>query len=433
MRWRSPYDREIGRLALPALGALAAGPLYILADTAIIGHLGTPQLAALALAGAVVSTLTDLSDFLSYGTTAHVARLHGAGHERRAGGFAAQALWLALITGILVAALIAAIAVPATNVLGGKGEVAGFTVEYIRIVAISVPFVLVALAAEGYLRGVGDLRSPLVILVAANALNVVLDVVFVYGLGWGLQGSAWGTVIAQAAMGLAFARLLLVAPADSRRPVWARMRPLVKMGGDLTVRSLALLSAFTLGSALAAHLGTAQIAAHNIAFQLFLFIALALDAIAIAGQILVGRALGAHRGDEAIAASRRMIGWSLVVGGLVMGALLAGTDVIPRAFTSDPEVIDAARSMWPLFAVMQPAAGVVFALDGVLIGAGDTRYLAGAMVVALAVYAPLAFAADTLAGIWWALLALMLVRLVTVAWRFARRRWMVLGVNAQEA
>ncbi len=433
MPLRSPYDREIGRLALPALGALAAGPLYILADTAIVGHLGTPQLAALALAGALVATLTDLSDFLSYGTTAQVARLHGADEERRAGGFAAQALWLAILTGALVAVLVVAIAVPATRLLGGTGEVAGLTVDYVRIVAIGVPFVLVALAGEGYLRGVGDLRSPLIILLAANALNVVLEVLFVYGFDWGLAGSAWGTVIAQALMGLAFARLMLGAPADSRRPAWARMRPLVKMGGDLTVRSLALLGAFTLGSALAARLGTAQIAAHNIAFQLFLFIALVLDAIAIAGQILVGRALGAHRGDEAIAASRRMIAWSLVVGGLVMGVLLAGTDVIPRAFTDDPAVLAAAHSMWPLFAVMQPAAGVVFALDGILIGAGDTRYLAGAMVVALAVYVPLALAAGTLAGIWWALLALMAVRLLTVGWRYARRRWVVLGVTPQEA
>jgi putative MATE family efflux protein len=430
---RSPYDREIGRLALPALGALAAGPLYVLADTAIVGHLGTPQLAALALAGALVATLTDLSDFLSYGTTAHVARLHGAGQAARAGGLAAQALWLAIGTGVLAALLVIAIAVPAIHLLGGKGEVAGLTVDYVRIVALGVPFVLVALAGEGYLRGVGDLRSPLVILLAANALNVVLEVLFVYGFGWGLDGSAWGTVIAQAVMGLAFARLMLAARADSRRPRWSRMRPLVKMGGDLTVRSLALLGAFTLGSALAARLGTAQIAAHNIAFQLFLFIALVLDAIAIAGQILVGRALGAHRGDEAIAASRRMIGWSLIVGGLVMAALLAGTDLIPRAFTSDPAVLEAARSMWPLFAIMQPAAGVIFALDGILIGAGDTRFLAVAMVAALAVYVPLALAAGTLAGIWWALLALMAVRLVTAGWRYLRRRWIVLGVSVQEA
>jgi putative MATE family efflux protein len=427
---RSPYDREIGRLALPALGALAAGPLYVLADTAIVGHLGTPQLAALALAGVLVSTLVDLSDFLSYGTTSQVTRLHGAGQEAEAGGFAAQALWLALITGVLVALIVTAIARPAIGLLGGHGHVQDLTVHYVRIAVIGIPFMLVALAGEGFLRGVSDLRTPLVILVVANALNVVLEVLFVYGFHWGLTGSAWGTVIAQALMGAWFAAKMLHARADSRRPAWERMRPLVRMGGDLTIRSLALLGAFTIGSALAARMGTADIAAHNIAFQLFLFLALVLDAIAIAGQILVGRALGGGRADEAIAASRRMIGWSLIVGGLFMAALLGGTDVIPRAFTDDPAVIAAAHSMWPLFAVMQPAAGVVFAIDGILIGAGDTRFLAGAMVLALLVYLPLALVAGTLAGIWWALLALMGVRLATTAWRFAGRRWIVLGARA---
>jgi putative MATE family efflux protein len=424
---RSPYDREIGRLALPALGALAAGPLYVLADTAIVGHLGTPQLAALALAGVLVTTLVDLSDFLSYGTTSQVTRLHGAGQEAQAGGFAAQALWLALITGVLVALLVVAVARPAVGVLGGHGHVQDLTVNYVRIAAVGIPFMLIALAGQGYLRGVRDLRSPLVILVVANALNVVLEVLFVYGFHWGLTGSAWGTVIAQALMGGCFAVLMLRAPADSRRPDWSRMRPLLAMGGDLTVRSLALLGAFTIGSALAARLGTAAIAAHNIAFQLFLFLALVLDAIAIAGQILVGRALGAGRADEAVAASRRMIGWSLIIGGVFMALLLGGTDLIPRAFTDDPAVLAASHSMWPLFAIMQPAAGVIFALDGILIGAGDTRFLAGAMVLALLVYLPLALLAGTLAAIWWALLALMGVRLLTAGWRFAGRRWIVLG------
>jgi putative MATE family efflux protein len=424
---RSPYDREIGRLAVPALGALAAGPLYVLVDTAIVGHLGTPELAALALAGMLVATTTDLSDFLSYGTTAQVARLHGAGEERRAGGLAAQALWLAVGTGVLVALAIVVLGPLAVELFAPTERVADLGGSYIRIAALGVPFMLIALAGEGYLRGVGDLRTPLVVLLFTNALNAVLEVVFVYGFDWGLPGSAWGTVIAQLVMGAAFAHRMLSARADSRRPVWARMRPLVRMGGDLTIRSAALLGAFLLGSVLAAQLGTAQVAAHNIAFQLFLLLALVLDAIAIAGQILVGRALGAGRDDEAWAASRRMIGWSIVVGGLAMAALLAFSDLIPRAFTSDPAVIEAARSMWPLFAVMQPAAGVIFAIDGILIGAGDTRFLAIAMTFAFVIYLPLALMAGTLAGLWWALLALMAVRLATVAWRFVGRRWMVVG------
>src|SRR4051794_3869738 len=291
---RSPHDREILRLAAPALGALAAGPLYVLADTAIVGHLGTPQLAALALAGALLTALIELGDFLSYGTTAQVARLHGAGDEARAGGLAAQALWLAIATGVAAALLVAVLCGPAVSALGGGDErVHDLTLTYVRIAAIGIPFMLVALAGEGYLRGVSDLRTPLVILVAANALNVVLEVLFVYAFGWGLAGSAWGTVIAQVTMGAAFAVTMLRARADSRRPSVERMRPLVRMGWHLTLRTGALLAAFTMASGLAARIGTPELGAHQVAFQLFLFLALVLDAIAIAGQIIVGRTLGA--------------------------------------------------------------------------------------------------------------------------------------------
>jgi putative MATE family efflux protein len=425
---RSPYDAEIRRLAAPALGALAAGPLYVLTDTAIVGHLGTPQLAALALAGTLLTALIELADFLSYGTTAQVARLHGAGQDARAGGLAAQALWLAVGTGAACTLVVVALCGPAASVLGGGDQrVHDLTVTYVRIAALGIPFMLVALAGEGYLRGVSDLRTPLVILVAANAVNVGLEVLFVYGFGWGLTGSAWGTVIAQVGMGLAFAQRMLAAPADSRRPDLERMRPLVRMGGHLALRTGALLGAFTLASALAARIGTPQLGAHQVAFQLFLFLALVLDAIAIAGQIIVARALGAGRGGEAVAASRRMLLWALVAGCGFGVVLLAGIDVIPRAFSDDAAVIAAAHDAWPLFALMQPFAAVVFALDGILIGAGDTRFLAWAMVAALAVFLPLALVAGDLRGLWAALLALMAVRLATAGLRFTGGRWIVLG------
>jgi putative MATE family efflux protein len=425
---RSPHDRQILRLAAPAFGALAAGPLYVLVDTAIVGHLGVTQLAALALAGTIVSTVTQLSDFLSYTTTAQVARLHGAGREREAGGMAAQALWLALGTGVVIGGLLALLATPvAAGLNGANAHVGQLTARYVALASIGLPGMLVALAGEGYLRGISDLRTPLRILVVCNAANVVLELVLVYGLHLGLDGSALGTVIAQLAMGALFARRMLAAPADHRRPQLDRIRPLLRMGAQITARSAALLSAFLLASALAARIGTASLAAHQIAFQLYIFIALVLDAIAIAGQILVARMLGSGDGAGAREAALRMIGWATLAGFLFGAILLAGTDIIPRAFSSDPVVWARAASAWPLFAAMQPVAAVVFALDGILIGAGDTRYLAWAMVVSLILFVPAALAASSLAGLWVALDVLMLARLVTLAVRFARGRWMVLG------
>lgn len=421
-------------MAAPAFGALAAGPLYTLIDTAIVGHLGTRQLAALALAGTIVSAITQLADFLSYTTTAQVARLHGAGRERAAGGVAAQALWLSAGTGIVVAVLLAALSGPVAHGLNGAdARVGAMTARYVALSAIGLPGMLVALAGEGFLRGISDLRTPLRILLVCNATNVALELVLVYGLHLGLDGSAVGTVLAQLAMGALFARHMLAAPADRRRPSLERIRPLLRMGAHLTVRSAALLGAFLLASARAARIGTASLGAHQIAFELFLFLALVLDAIAIAGQIIVARRLGAGDAAGARAASARMIGWALLAGVAFGAILLAGTDLIPRAFSSDPRVWARAAAAWPLFAAMLPAAAVVFALDGILIGAGDSRYLAWAMVASLAVFVPAALAAGSLTTLWLALDVLMLARLVTMAVRFARGRWMVLGAAADGA
>ena len=430
---RSAYDREIVLLALPALGALAAEPLYLLVDTAIVGHLGTPQLAALALAATILSSLVSLCIFLTYGTTARVTRLHGAGDDRAADALAAQAMWLALGVGAVVTAAVVALAHPLVALLGGDGHVAALAVRYLRIAALGVPFALIALAGQGWLRGVGDLRTPLVVVVAANVVNIVLEVVFVYGFDWGLDGSALGTVIAQAGMGAAFITVLLRAPAESRAPDPARIRSLVTIGAQLFVRTAALLGCFVFATAICARIGQASLGAHQIAFQLFGFLALVLDAIAIAGQVIVGRALGASDTDAAYAAARRMLEWSVGAGVLIGGVLLALSDVIPHAFTDDPAVIERAHAMWPLFCLLWPPAAVVFALDGILIGAGDTRYLALAMVVSAAVYVPLAVAALAfgwgIVGVWCALLALMGVRLATLAVRFSGRRWALAGAT----
>src|SRR4051794_37809685 len=238
----SPHDREILRLAVPALGALAAEPLYVLVDTAIVGHLGTTQLASLAVAATVLGTGFTIFNFLTWGTTAQVARLHGAALEDEAARVGAQAQWLSLVIGAVLLVALFALAAPLAALMGAQGEVADGATTYLRIPALGAPAFMLASAGQGFLRGIGDLRTPLVILVAAHSANVVLELVFVYGFGWGLAGSAWGTVIAQAGMAAAFVRVQL--RAGWAAPDWARIRRLIRIGGEIAVRTTALLGVF---------------------------------------------------------------------------------------------------------------------------------------------------------------------------------------------
>jgi len=417
---------------VPALGALAAEPLYILVDTAIVGHLGTPQLASLAIAGAVMTSAFTLFNFITYGTTAQVARLHGAGDEPAATGLGSQSLWLAMAIGLVLVVLIAGLAVPIVSVMGGEDRVADGAVTYLRIAALGAPMFMIAAAGQGFLRGVGDLRTPLKILIAAHLVNVVLEVLFVYGFGWGLAGSAWGTVIAQTGMAGAF--VVVQRRKGWEPPDFARIRPLIRIGGEIAVRTTALLVAFLVASAALARIGDASLGAHQIAFQLFVFLALVLDAVAIAGQVMVGRMLGSGDIGGARAASQRMIGWSIAFGALFAVVLFALGDVLPRIFTSDPAVIERLDEIWWLFALMMPLNGAVFALDGILIGAGDTRFLAIGMILSSAVCIPLTVVALELGwgilGVWAAISALLGMRLVTCAARFAGERWALTGARA---
>ena len=348
----------------------------------------------------------------------------------------AQALWLSLGIGAGLLVLALALAQPAVDLMGGEGRTGDLAVTYLRISAAGLPFALIALAGQGFLRGVSNLRTPLVIVVVANAVNVVLELLFVYGFGWGLTGSAWGTVIAQAGMGVAFASRLLAWPATARGVSRALMRPLLTVGRHIFVRTLSLYVSFLVATAVAARIGDASLGAHLIAFQLFVFAALIMDSVAIAGQVIVGRSLGAGDARTAREAGQRMIGWSVAVGAGFAVVLLALVGVLPDAFTDDSAVIERAEAIWPLFALMQPMAGAVFALDGILIGAGDTRYLMWSMVfAALGVYAPIALASLGfdwgLVGVWCGLCALMAARLVTLGVRFAGRAWAVTGVPAE--
>jgi putative MATE family efflux protein len=432
VRLRSPHDREIFRLALPALGALAAEPLYLLVDTAIVGHLGRSQLAALGIAFTVLGGVFAVFNFLQYGTTAQVARAGGAGEGETARRLGAQAVWLSIAFGIAVSLAIALLAEPIVALVGGEGETAEYAVTYLRIAAVGFPAAFIALGGQGYLRGVADLRTPLVILIAGNVVNLVLEVVFVYGLDWGIEGSAWGTAIAQLGMGTAFVVVILrqLHPGEAR-PELALARRVLSLGKWIFLRTSALMGSFLLAGAVATRFGDASIAAHQVAFQLWVFLALVLDSVAIAGQIIVGRELGAGRKEEAYGASERMIWLSVALGGAFALAMLALASLLPRAFTGDASVLDEAALLWPIFALMQPLNGAVFALDGILIGASDGPFLAGSMVAAFVACATVLVAALAgdwgIRGVWAALLVLILVRLTLMATRFRRRRWLVTG------
>jgi putative MATE family efflux protein len=429
---RSRYDREIFRLALPALGALAAEPLYLLVDTAIVGHLGRAQLAALGIAATILGGVFAIFNFLQYGTTAQVARAGGAGEDETARRLGAQAVWLSLAFGAAVAGLVAALAEPLVSLMGGEGQAAGYAVTYLRIAAVGLPAAFLALGGQGYLRGISDLRTPLVIVVAGNAANVVLEVLFVYGLGWGIAGSAWGTAIAQLGMGAGFVWVILrqLRPAEAR-PQPALARRVLSLGKWIFIRTASLMSSFVLAGAVATRFGDAAIGAHQVAFQLWIFLALVLDSIAIAGQIIVGRELGAGRRDDAYAAGERMIWLSVGLGGAFALAMLVLAGVVPRVFTGDAAVLDEAALLWPLFALMQPLNGAVFALDGILIGAGDGPFLAGSMAAAFVACASVLLAALAgdwgIRGVWAALVVLILVRLTLMTSRFRRGRWLVTG------
>jgi putative MATE family efflux protein len=435
--------REVLRLAGPALPVLAAEPLYLLVDTAVVGRLGAVPLAGLAVAGVVFAQVTSQLNFLSYGTTARAARLHGAGRRSAAVGEGVQATWLALAVGLFVLGVGQLAAGPVTRALGDGGDVARAAESWLRIALFGAPLVLVTLAGNGWMRGVQDTVRPLRYVLAGNGLSAVACAPLVHGLGaWaglGLAGSAVANVAGQViGAGLfltALRRERSAAPAAAPvplRPAWPLLRGQLGMGRDLLARSLAFQACFLSAAAVAARFGAATVAAHQVVLQLWFFMALVLDAVAIAAQSLVGAALGAGDVQRARGLARQVAGYGLVLGagfGVLFGAL---APVLPRAFTTDPAVLAVVPAAWWFFAGMQPVAGVVFALDGVLLGAGDAAYLrTWTLVAAAAGFLPLTWASLAfgwgLVGIWTGLTAFVVIRLAAVLLRVRSGRWAVAG------
>lgn len=433
-RVRHPHDREIVRLALPAFGALVAEPLFLLTDSAIVGHLGTPQLAGLGVAGALLATVVSVCVFLAYGTTAAVARRVGAGDLRAALAQGIDGIWLAAGLGVVLAVGGLLLADPLVAAFGTSEVATPYALTYLRVSLPGVPAMLVVLAATGVLRGLQDTRTPLVVAVVGAVANVVLNLVLVYPVGLGIAGSALGTVLAQLGMAVAFTVVVVRGARRYDAPLRPHLRGIRAAGATgvpLLLRTVTLRAALLVMTYVAASIGTASLAAHQVAFTIWTFLALALDAVAIAGQAIVGRYLGASDAAGARSATRRMVEWG-VVAGIVLGVIV----VVLRAayvplFTDDPTVRDLLGSVLLVVAVFQPVCGVVFALDGVLIGAGDGRYLAVAGVLTLAAFLPLAgsvlVADGGLGALWWAFGGFMVARLLTLLWRERGDAWLVTG------
>lgn len=418
-------------LAVPALGVLAAEPLYVLVDTAVVGHLGALPLAGLALGGVLLTQVSTQLTFLSYGTTARTARLHGAGRRRDAVEEGVQATWLALAAGLLVVVLGQVFARPLAELLAGGGAVADAAVEWVRIALFGAPFILVTMAGNGWMRGVQDTKRPLKYILIGNGISAVLCPALVYGAGWGLEGSAIANVVAQVlSAGLFFKAL--VAERVALRPRWEAMRAQLGMGRDLVLRSLAFQACFISAASVAARSSIAAVGAHQVVLQLWTFLALLLDSLAIAAQSLVGAALGASKRKQAEKLAWQVTRYGLVFGiglGIVFAAL---APVLPRAFTSDAGVLGEIPNAWWFFVALQPIAGVVFALDGVLLGAGDVKFMRTATLLSAVIgFLPLVWASHVfgwgLAGIWTGLSAFMVLRLVAVVWRTKSGDWAIEG------
>ncbi|HZB41603.1 MAG TPA: MATE family efflux transporter [Ilumatobacter sp.] len=415
----NPLDRRIISLALPALGSLAVEPIYVLVDTAIVGQLGTEQLAGLAVAATVLSFVFIGSNFLTYGTTERVARNLGAGNAIAAADAGVQAMWVATLVGAPLAALLFVVARPLSALLGASDDVLEHATTFLTISAVGVPFVLVTLAAQGVLRGKSDYVTPLWILLVSNVANVVIELVLVFGLDLGVAGSAWSTVIAQIGAACAFAWRVRrpLRPASIRRPHRAGMAPLMTAGRHLLLRVGSMLAVFAGATMVAARIDEPTLAAHQIVMSMFLFLALTLDALAVPAQTIVAEDLG--RGDRTTAAevAGRAARLSVMTGAALCVLLAALAPVLPQLFTDDDEVISRAVAGLLWLAVVLIPGAIAFAYDGVLIGAADYRFLGRAALLYLVVVIPigavtLLYPQLGIAGIWGGLLVWMVIRAV---------------------
>lgn len=426
---RSRHDNAIYALAVPAIGGLAVDPLVSLVDTAFVGQLGTIPLAALGVNASLFAFTFLIFNFLAYGTTPRVGRALGSGNVERAGELIVEALTLALVAGLVALGVLQLFAEPLLDLMGATGELREPALEYLRIRAFAGPAVLFITAGRGAFRGFQDTKTPLRIAVLLNLVNLVLDPLFIFGFGWGLAGAATATLIAQWVGAFAYLFLLLYRNAEQmgvqwKLPTLANLLPFLGIGGTLLFRTGALVGTMTLATAVATRIGVVEVAAHQIAVQLWLFMALVVDALAVAGQALVSKQLGEGDDAEALSVANRLLVLGLGAGILLGLSFAALSPFLPVLFSDDPKTIEMVLGIFVFVAILQPLNGLVFVWDGVFMGKEDFRFLAAAMLfsagcAAAVLLSVLPFELG-LEGVWWGMTVLMLTRIVTLAWRHLR-------------
>jgi len=420
----SRLDREILRLAVPALGALAADPLVSMVDTVFVGRLGVVPLAALGVNTSIFALSFVVFNFLAYGTTPRVAREVGRGDRAAAGNVVMQAFLLAVVAGGAACLVLEALAVPILRLMGAGPDLEGPALSYLRIRALAGPAVLLVTAGHGAFRGYQDTRTPLLVTLGLNAINLILDPLFIFGFGWGLAGAALATLIAQWVGALWFVHLLLRGRRrelgiEPRVPRLSEIRPFLRVGGELAIRTLALIGTLTIATAVATRIGTVQVAAHQVATQIWLLLAMIVDSLAVAAQAMVAGYRGAGDPGMARRASNRLLGWGLLTGLALGGLFQLFSPFVPRLFTNEPQVLGAVAGIFPFVVAMQPLNALVFVWDGVYMGAERFRFLAVQMglsaACATAVLLLVLPSGWGLTGVWWGIVTLMLVRAITLA------------------
>ena len=425
------HDREILALAVPALGSLAIDPLVSLVDTAFVGQLGTAPLGALGVNAAIFALAFLVFNFLAYGTTPQIGRAVGRRDLDTAGRITINALSLGALIGLAATALLLLFSAPILDLMGATGELREPALAYLHIRAFAGPAVLVIIAANGAFRGYQDTRTPLWVALIVNAINIVLTPALIFGAGWGIAGAAVATVVAQWTGALIFVWLLLVKYRQRFEipligPRLKAMVPLIQIGGALVLRTTALVSTMSLATAVAARMGVVEVAAHQVAYQLWGFLALVVDALAVAGQALLAKYVGDQSPQVARAIGNRLLQWGLAIG-ILLGILFwLGRPYLPMVFSDDPSTIAMVLAIFVFVALMQPINGLVFVLDGLFMGAEAFRFLAITMLVSAGVGASLLLCALHfqwgLMGVWFAITAMMFTRLLTlgIPWFFKR-------------